>query len=191
MPPCFSVPLSYAFCRSWNGSKGKGAGQPLLQTISMSGRLLQQPSMSKYHTAPGYPTWKGFAHPPSHPPRRKPLSRAMEHPSGAPLCPHRRPPRACGGSQQRHPHWHTPLGRAMVHPLRRTHSAGLWCHREGNGPGISNPERGFRADASLCPSRGQISLGGRSRFQGRRLLETKTRTIQHPNLRHSVSLGRY
>ena len=36
------------------------------------------------------------------PPPARPLGRAMAHPSGVPLRPHR-PPRACGGFQQRHP----------------------------------------------------------------------------------------
>ena len=48
---CFSVPLSYAFCRSRNSSKEKRGGQPLLRTISMPGRILQQPSTSKCHIA--------------------------------------------------------------------------------------------------------------------------------------------
>ena len=47
---------------------------------------------------PGHVAVPNSDTPPAHP-----LSRAMAHPSGAPLRPHRRPPRACGGFQQQHP----------------------------------------------------------------------------------------
>ena len=63
-----SAPLSYAFCRSRNGSKGRRGGQPLLRTISISGLILQQPFTFKCHIAPGYSMWKGPAPPPAPPP---------------------------------------------------------------------------------------------------------------------------
>ena len=86
-----------------------------------------------------------------------PFWRAMAHPSGAPLCPHRRPPRACGGFQQRRPSgthlWYTP-------------SAGLWHTPSGAAPrqGSGTPTRqgsGTTGAANgLAPLGGQISLGG-------------------------------
>ena len=94
--------------------------------------LRHTPSAGLWHTPPAHPSahiggLPGHAAAPKSgtppaPPFGTPPRQGYGTPSGAPFRPHRRPPRACGSFQQRHPSG-TPR---LAHPLRCTPSAGLW-----------------------------------------------------------------
>ena len=98
------------------------------------------------------------------PPLAHPYSRATAYPSGIPILPHRRPPRACGGFQQ----WR-PTGT----PLRQPQSGAPPCAQIGGLPGhvaapntlrrpLRHASQGLMHTSLAHPSAhiGQISLGG-------------------------------